>query len=197
MNTDRSAPGLWTPPRRDLWRRIRAHDFEPAGQALTFTARLARDRGWPLATARAAVEEYRRFCFLAAVSPTPVTPSEEVDEVWHQHLTYSRDYWTLWCREVLRADLHHDPTAGGPAERRRFHAQYADTLALYEAWFGSPPPEFWPGTAVRFGRPRFRTVDRARGVVLPVPARLRRWRNVLARLAPWMAQRLHGRADVA
>lgn len=165
----------WTPAHRDLWRRLAAHDFEPDGQALTFTARLARDRGWSLAFARGAVDEYRRFCFLAAVSPAPVTPSEEVDEVWHQHLTHSRDYWTRWCREALRVDLHHDPTAGGSAERSRFATQYADTLALYETWFGPPAPAFWPGTARRFGgRPRFRTVDRDRGLVVPLPAGARR-----------------------
>ncbi len=186
-------PGAWTPPHRDLWRRIRAHDFEPAAATLTFTGRLARDRGWRLDVARAAVEEYRRFCFLAAVSPVPVTPSEEVDEVWHQHLTYSRDYWTRWCREALRADLHHDPTAGGPAERRRYAAQYADTLARYEDWFGPPPAAFWPGTAARFGRPRFRTVDRARTLVLPVPSGPGRLRAVGLGLLLRLASRVRGR----
>lgn len=190
-------PAGWTPSRRDLWRRLEAHIFEEPGLALTFTARLARDRGWSVAFARAAVDEYRRFCFLAAVAPEPVTPSEEVDEVWHQHLTYSRDYWTRWCRDALGCDLHHDPTAGGPVERQRFVAQYAATLALYECYFGPPAATFWPGTALRFGRPRFRTVDRTQAIVIPLPAGLGRRLVRLASIAPWLASSLRRFADVA
>lgn len=166
---ERIEPAVWTDPDRALWARIASHDFEPAGASLSFAGRLARDHGWSLAQARAAIDEYRRFCFLALRAGHEVTPSEEVDEVWHQHLAYSRDYWQVWCREVLRRDLHHGPTLGGPAEGRRFAGQYAETLAAYEAWFGPPPPGLWPGTAERFGRPRFHVVDRATHVVLPVP----------------------------
>jgi hypothetical protein len=66
---------VWTSARQELWRRIAQHDFEP-DTPLNFTRRLARDHGWSLEDARAAVDAYRRFCFLAIVSPTPVTPSE-------------------------------------------------------------------------------------------------------------------------
>jgi hypothetical protein len=68
---------VWTPARQELWRRVELHDFEP-NMALNFTRRLARDHGWSLDDARAAVDAYRRFCFLAIVSTTPVTPSEVV-----------------------------------------------------------------------------------------------------------------------
>ena len=61
---------LWTPAREDLWRRIALHDFEP-DTPLNFARRLARDHGWSLAFARAAVDAYRRFCCLAVLSPTP------------------------------------------------------------------------------------------------------------------------------
>ena len=161
----------WTPALLALRARIEAHGFDP-DHSLSFTARLARDHGWTPGAARAAVREYGRFCFLAVAAPHPVTPSEEVDEVWHLHLTYSRDYWDVWCRDVLRAALHHDPTQGGPAERQRFRAQYAATLHCYERFFGPPPEASWPATHERFGaRPRFRTVDTARSVVLPRPWR--------------------------
>ena len=154
----------WSPEHRELWERAAAHSFENDGVALDFIRRLARTLGWPIAETRALIEEYRRFCFLAVVTDIgPVTPSEEVDEVWHLHLAYTRDYWERWCGEALRRRLHHDPTAGGPNEQARYRDQYAATLALYERWFGPPPAAFWPGTAQRFAaRPRFRMIDERR-----------------------------------
>ena len=102
--------------------------------------------------------------------------------MWHQHLTYSRDYWNVWCRDVLARPLHHDPTLGGPAEQNRFRAQYASTLARYENFFGAPPEAYWPATHRRFGPlPRYRTFDAERSVLLPRPAAL--WRRISARLA--------------
>jgi len=155
---------------RALWRRICAHDFEP-DTPLNFTLRLARDHGWTLGEARAAVDAYRRFCFLAVVSRTPMTPSEAVDEVWHQHLIYSRDYWDVWCAQVLRKTLHHDPTPGGPEAQKNYRRTYAETLALHEAYFGPPDAILWPATHERFGsRPRYRTVDKERAFVVPRPS---------------------------
>jgi hypothetical protein len=158
----------WTPARRELWRRIERHDFEP-DSPLNFTRRLARDHGWSLDEARAAVDAYRRFCFLAIVSPTPVTPSEIVDEVWHQHLIYSRDYWAVWCGERLQAPLHHDPTPGGHEAQATYRRQYAETLALHERFFGPPSPQLWPATHQRFARPRYRVTDRVRSFIMPKP----------------------------
>jgi hypothetical protein len=159
---------VWTPARRELWRRIEQHDFE-SDTPLNFTGRLARDHGWSFEDARAAVEAYRRFCFLAIISPTPVTPSDIVDEVWHQHLIYSRDYWTIWCGERLRAPLHHDPTPGGAEAQMTYRAQYAETLALHERVFGPPSPKLWPATHLRFGRLRYQITDRSRSLVIPEP----------------------------
>ncbi len=161
------APPPWTPQWVALRERIEAHPFDPA-HPLSLARRLARDHRWRPDFATGAIREYGRFCFLAVVSPTSVTPSEEVDEVWHLHLTYSRDYWDVWCPDVLRAALHHDPTQGGPAEQRRFREQYAETLAGYERFFGPPPAAFWPGTHDRFrATPRFRIVDTRRRLALP------------------------------
>jgi hypothetical protein len=163
-----SAEPAWTPAREALWQRIEQHDFEP-GTPLNFTRRLARDHGWSIAYARAAVEAYRRFCFLCVVSPTPVTPSDVVDEVWHQHLVYSRDYWAIWCCERLQAPLHHDPTPGGPEAQMTYRRQYAETLALHECFFGAPSPELWPATHLRFGQQRYQVTDRTRWLIVPNP----------------------------
>ena len=159
---------VWTPARTALWRRIAAHEFEP-DTPLNFTQRLARDHGWSLEEARAAVDAYRRFCFLAVISPVPMTPSEIVDEVWHQHLIYSRDYWQVWCGERLQATLHHDPTPGGAEAQQTYRRQYAETLALHERVFGPPSPALWPATHLRFAGSRYRVTDRSRWLLVPRP----------------------------
>jgi hypothetical protein len=134
-----------------LWRALAAMRVEPDGAALTFAARLARENGWSAAHGAAAVEEYRRFLYLAATTGRQVTPSEDVDQAWHLHLTYSRHYWDVLCGGILKRPLHHGPTEGGAAEDARYRSQYEETLALYRATFGvAPPPAIWPASVDRF-----------------------------------------------
>lgn len=124
----------------------------PEGAALTFEARLARENRWTADFAARVIQEYRRFCFLAITAGHEVTPSDAVDQAWHLHLTYSRDYWQHFCPVILRADLHHGPTAGGQVEKQRYYDQYAATLAAYETAFGETAPlDIWPPAARRFG----------------------------------------------
>jgi hypothetical protein len=135
----------------DLWQRIAAHSIGPDDASLTFAARLARENRWSLSHAEAVIGEYKRFCYLAMTAGHEITPSDAVDQAWHLHLTYTRDYWEVFGPEVLGAELHHGPTRGGPIERTRFYEQYAATLAAYEATFGHPPPsDIWPGAQRRF-----------------------------------------------
>lgn len=167
----------WGETERALWQRLLAHRFEHPDQGLDFTRRLAREQGWSLTQARAAIDEYRRFCFLACVNGVEVTPSAAVDEVWHLHLIHSHDYWQRFCPEVLRMSLHHGPTRGDKLDARRHRDQYAETLALYEQWFGAPPLHWWPGTQQRFAsRPHLVRVDRQRHWIVPKPD----WRRALA-----------------
>ena len=170
---------------RELWLRLEAHDFGTAGCTLTFARRLAREHGWSDAYAIGAIHEYKRFCFLAAVAGHAVTPSDAVDEVWHQHLTYSRDYWRRFCPDVLGMDLHHEPTRGGRDQSRLHYAQYAETLASYQRWFGPPPADYWPDAQTQTASPaRYRRIDLSRHWMLRRPS-LRRidWRRAAAAAA--------------
>lgn len=136
----------------DLWHRINAHLIGWQDASLTFAARLARENRWSLRRAERVIGEYKRFCYLAITAGHEVTPSDAVDQAWHLHLTYSRDYWQSFCPDVLGCDLHHGPTKGGAVERDRFYHQYAATLAAYEAAFGAAPPaDIWPSAQRRFG----------------------------------------------
>lgn len=128
------------------------------------------------------VEEYRRFCFLAATAGHPVTPSDAVDQAWHLHLTYTRDYWERFCPEVLGRALHHGPTEGGTAEGHRFFAQYAETMRSYERVFGRAPPcDIWPDARRRLiDDPRARRVHPRDAMVVPRAALRRALAGVAA-----------------
>ncbi|MEM7625199.1 MAG: hypothetical protein AAF333_06180 [Planctomycetota bacterium] len=160
------------------WRRITEHPLDDPASDLPFTRRLAQENGWAVDFAVRVVHEYRRFCYLAVAAGHPVTPSDEVDQAWHLHLLYTRDYWEVFCPEVLGKTLHHGPTKGGPAEGTRFDEQYRRTLASYERIFGeAPPADIWPPPAVRFG-PRMIGVRVLPSEVWIVP-RVSRWIRVL------------------
>jgi hypothetical protein len=152
-----------------VWQALSRYEPGPAGAALPFADRLARENGWSAAFARRVLEEYRRFLFLAATGRRPATPSDAVDQAWHLHLTYSRDYWERLCAQVLGRPLHHDPTAGGADERHRFYDQYAATLKAYEDAFGAAPPaDIWPGAARRLLRdPGARRVHPRDALIVP------------------------------
>jgi hypothetical protein len=81
----------------ELWRRIEQFQLDSPEAALPFSARLARENNWPSAYAQRVISEYKRFTFLAVVAGHPVSPSEDVDQAWHLHLTYSENYWKVFC----------------------------------------------------------------------------------------------------
>lgn len=135
----------------DLWQRLVAYEIGPSDASLSFPRRLARENRWSEAFTGRVLHEYKRFCYLAVAAGHEVTPSDAVDQAWHLHLTYSRDYWERFCPEVLGTPLHHGPTAGGTVERDRYYRQYAETLKAYEDAFGEPPPaDIWPDARRRF-----------------------------------------------
>lgn len=132
-------------------RRVEAFEIDPGEKVLRFADRLARENDWSLAFAERVIREYKRFCILAMRAGHPVTPSEQVDQAWHLHLTYTRSYWERFCRDELGGPLHHEPTAGGSAEGHKFRDWYQETLDSYERFFDERPPvDIWPSPENRF-----------------------------------------------
>ena len=151
-----------------LWQRISVSPIGPTATALTFAAKLARENGWSPPHAARVIDEYRRFCYLGLTAGHEVTPSDAVDQCWHLHLTYTRDYWERFCPQVLGRPFHHGPTAGGPAELGRHFAQYAATLHSYEAAFGLPPRDVWPAAQeTLLTAPRARRVNLSEVLIIP------------------------------
>jgi len=114
--------------------------------------KLAEQQGWTPQFARRAIDEYRRFVFLAVRSDGLVAPSGPVDQVWHLHLSYTRDYWLAFCPRVLERPLHHEPSRGGAVEDAKYRALYAQTREAYRRWFGADPPaDLWLDGTRRHG----------------------------------------------
>ncbi|RPD45064.1 hypothetical protein DNI29_19895 [Hymenobacter sediminis] len=159
-----------------MWEKIRRFELDDPAAAFSFTDRLARENGWSLAFALRAVEEYKRFMFLLCVTEQPLTPSDEVDQVWHLHLLYTRSYWIDFCQHTLGKPMHHGPTQGGAQEQSKFDDWYSHTLRRYTEVFSMPPPaDIWPPPAIRFGPALFRRVNLATHWLFPKLSSL--WRT--------------------
>jgi hypothetical protein len=155
-----------TDPQLIRWQRILDMPLQEAGAAVGFVDRLIKETGWTRHFALGAVDEYRRFLFLAAEAGHPVSPSPAVDEVWHLHLLSTRSYWDVLCKEILGFPLHHDPATGTRENRARLNDAYARTLASYARLFSEQPPQvYWPTTPTTL---RFHRIDPARTRAIPI-----------------------------
>jgi len=134
-----------------LYQRLKDFELDDPIHEFGFTRHLMRNQGWTLAYAQRAIAEYKKFAFLTVVANHQVVPSDQVDQVWHAHVLLTQSYWEEFCPQVLGKKLHHHPTRGGRTERAAFHHLYAQTIASYRHFFGSPPTDIWSPPDLRFG----------------------------------------------
>jgi hypothetical protein len=143
-----------------LWNSLRDFELDDDNAILTFTDRLSRENGWPHEFSTRAILEYKKFIFLINISNHPLTPSDEVDQVWHLHLLYTHSYWKDMCGALLKREIHHGPTKGGQSENLKFTDYYLQTIELYKKSFGeNPPKDIWPGKEKRFKSVNFQRVN--------------------------------------
>jgi uncharacterized protein (TIGR04222 family) len=160
-----------------IWQRVQAYKFDKPNVSFPFSSKLIRETGWPRSFALRAVEEYRRFAFLHTVAGHPISPSDVVDQVWHLHILYTKEYWQEFCGQVLEKPLHHLPSTGGSTEVEKFEDWYAKTLASYRHFFGEEPPaEIWPTDNVH---PRKIKIDPSKHWIINKRA-LKRWTEPVA-----------------
>eukprot|EP00164_Ancoracysta_twista_P002323 GFYU01003070.1.p1 GENE.GFYU01003070.1~~GFYU01003070.1.p1 ORF type:complete len:470 (-),score=154.30 GFYU01003070.1:88-1497(-) len=120
-----------------------------------FSKILATEQSVSLDVAKRFVYEYKKFVFLCTVSRTPVTPSEEVDQVWHMHLADTKGYANM-CRLLIENGmkvpfLDHNPTVGGDSEKIKYSVQYDKTIQRLNDWWGTVDTLAWPSNEQRFG----------------------------------------------
>ena len=91
------------------------------------------------------VEEYLKFLILKArkkdLNATKLSPSGEVDAIWHCHLLDTRDYMET-CSYLLTYMIHHNPDGGNDATAQE--RRLSRTREYYREIFGyRPSPDFW------------------------------------------------------
>lgn len=151
----------------ELWKKIEEFELDDPESSFSFSDRLSRENNWSLEYSLRAILEYKKFIFLICTSSKPLTPSDEIDQVWHLHLLYTESYWIDLCEDTIDRKIHHGPTRG-ISEQSRFFDQYQYTLDFYTQLFNEKPPiDIWPEPETRFHSVHFTRVNRHKNWVIP------------------------------
>lgn len=126
-----------------LYKRIRDFNLDNPNATYPFSYKLAWEYQWTGIFTCRVIREYKKFIFLAMVAEHPVSPSTQIDRVWHLHLLYTKSYWDDFCDGVLQRRLHHSPSLGGQKESKKYQNDYMQTVNAYRQYFGEPPSDIW------------------------------------------------------
>lgn len=108
-------------------------------ESMSFVERVMKENLWDKIYTLRVIEEYKKFIELGSIQS--VAPSREIDQVWHAHLLYSKDYDKMCDR--LGFFFHHNPT---PKELVKTIGKdaYVETIKLYRKVFQyDPPADIW------------------------------------------------------
>lgn len=154
----------------ELYQRLQEFSLDENNVSFSFSQRLARENNWTFEYTQRVIDEYKKFAVIAVFAGHPVTPSDQVDQVWHLHLTYTQSYWDDFCG-ILGRELDHGPTRGGDKEYHKFNNWYLNTVDTYKQFFDETPPiDIWPASHIRFDKEaNFQRVDTQRNWILAKP----------------------------
>jgi len=117
-----------------LWGNIESTALVSSGDQ-NLIDRVKKKTGWSQIKTEKNVAEYRKFLYLATINDN-VVPAKDVDEVWHEHLLFTRDY-NAFCNNVLGKQIHHEPEV--PNKPNKFKDDYKKTGLSYQKEFGETP----------------------------------------------------------
>jgi hypothetical protein len=99
---------------------------------------LLRRHAWDETRTHEAIRKYKNFLILNYLYPhQTLIPDVDLDEVWHEHILYSRRY-EQDCHRIFGRHLHHElsPTIWPRSEMKE--EDYVETGRLYAAVFHEP-----------------------------------------------------------
>lgn len=87
--------------------------------------------------------QYKHYLAVSMSNPgLPAPISVEVDQMWHQHILFTRDYAAM-CDRVCGRFIHHKPCESDEEQVRLSKDYQANTLPLMRQMFGEVDPAFW------------------------------------------------------
>lgn len=130
------------------YQELKGFDFDAGyipDEGKSFEDKLAQANNWTPEYTQKVIEEYKKFMFLV-ITHGGAAPSDPIDQVWHQHILYTKDYHEF-CMHFAGRFLHHSPDRFKGASS----TIYADTLENYEDHFGKPN-DIWALKATDYRR---------------------------------------------
>lgn len=103
-------------------------------------------RGYKEYDAYRLVNEYKRFLFLKHLVDSEdkepvISPSSQVDEVWHEHILDTRVYFDD-CQNLFGHIIHHSPDDAFNVDQRNKRLELTKKLYL-ECYNEFPPEDYW------------------------------------------------------
>lgn len=95
-------------------------------------------QGWTRQQVDRAIANYKRFLHLLYLYPhSTIVPTQEIDEVWHQHILDTRKY-DQDCQWLFGYFVHHYPYfgMGSDAEQQALETAFSRTQSLFVEQFG-------------------------------------------------------------
>lgn len=156
-----------------LWARIKDHPL-PLSDGTTLERRLLRLGRLGTRRFRVALQEYRRFLYLAAVAGPDVTPPPFLWQIWQiharDHAAYAKDLVARVIGRPMPDPFDMALPVSHPAHHR--------TRALYRQEFGTNPmPALWPGPVAAL-------LGQVLRLAVPGFALMAGW-LILSRALPW------------
>jgi hypothetical protein len=135
------------PRREDLWEAVQGLDL------IAVVKQMVNRKFWSPERTVSAVRRYRGFLYLS-LAGYDCAPTAEVDEIWHQHILNTQQYFAD-CHRLSGGYIHHYPSSGdNERESGRLADLFTQTWAAYESEFQEPWAETigaallqrWPNT---------------------------------------------------
>lgn len=94
--------------------------------------------GWPRQQVDRAIAHYKMFLHLLYLYPNSrIVPTQEIDQVWHQHILDTRKY-AQDCQWLFGYFVHHYPYfgMGSNAQKQALETAFSYTRTLFAEHFG-------------------------------------------------------------
>jgi hypothetical protein len=138
---------LHCPPQLEVYQQLLDDFIQNDPNTATLRQVITHENHWSPNYAQRVIEEYKKMLLIAAATQIPLTPSKDVDKVWHTHLLQTKSYWQM-CEKVFNMPIHHQlPQGDQPLAQTQADAKktYQQTLTRYRDVLGElPPSDIWP-----------------------------------------------------